>query len=97
MIKQLGPIAIAFLLSAMYANADGQATYAKHCKGCHVAGVGQAPKPGDQAAWQPRIAKGVDAMVQTVISGKGAMPPKGTCMECDEAALTSAVEWLIAQ
>lgn len=83
--------------SSVTVQADGQAIYDKHCKGCHVAGVGGAPKPGDKAAWEPRIAKGVDVMVQTVVSGKGAMPPKGTCMSCDEATLKAAVDVLTAQ
>lgn len=77
--------------------ADGNATYEKHCKACHVAGMGGAPKPGDAAAWQPRLAKGVDAMAATVVKGKGAMPPKGTCMSCDDAAIKAAVEVFVGQ
>jgi cytochrome c5 len=98
MKKALGISAAALLaLGSMSVQADGQAIYDQHCKGCHIAGVGNAPKPGDAAAWEPRIAKGVDAMVQTVVTGKGAMPPKGTCASCDEASLKAAVEVLIAQ
>jgi len=84
-------------LGTVTAQADGQAVYDKHCKGCHVAGVGGAPKPGDTAAWDARKAAGMDVMVQTVVTGKGAMPPKGTCASCDEAALKAAVEVLLAQ
>lgn len=64
----------------------------KHCTACHEAGLGGAPKLTDKAAWTPRIAKGVDAMTQTVLKGKGAMPPKGTCGSCSEADLKGAVE-----
>lgn len=77
--------------------ADGQAVYDKHCKGCHVAGVGNAPKPGDAAAWEARIAKGEDAMLAVVMAGKGAMPPKGTCATCDESTLKAAINVLISQ
>jgi len=66
----------------------------KHCVACHQAGLGGAPKLDDTAAWAPRIATGVDAMTQTVLTGKGAMPPKGTCGSCDEATLKAAVEVL---
>ena len=76
---------------------DGQAVYDKHCKVCHVAGVGGAPKPGDTAAWESRKAEGMDVMLQTVISGKGAMPAKGTCMSCDDATLQAAIDILIAE
>ncbi|MGH1431528.1 MAG: c-type cytochrome [Neptuniibacter sp.] len=98
MKKIIGGLAAGLLvLGAMNVHADGQAVYDKHCKGCHVAGVGNAPKPGDAAAWEARKAAGVDAMVQTVVTGKGAMPPKGTCATCDDASLKAAVEVLLAQ
>lgn len=98
MKKFLGITAATVLaVSSISVQADGQAVYDKHCKGCHVAGVGGAPKPGDAAAWEARKATGVDAMVQTVVTGKGAMPPKGTCATCDDASLKAAVEVLLAQ
>ena len=90
-------VAMLMVAASWSAQADGQAIYDKHCKGCHVAGVGNAPKPGDAAAWAPRIEKGVDGMLAVVVTGKGAMPPKGTCMSCDEATLKAAIEVLIAQ
>ena len=40
------------------------------------AGVANAPKLGDKAAWAPRAATGKDALLASVIKGKGAMPPK---------------------
>ncbi|MGH1461773.1 MAG: c-type cytochrome [Neptuniibacter sp.] len=98
MKRVLSVVATAILVAgSVNVMADGQAVYDKHCKGCHVAGVGGAPKPGDAAAWDARKAKGVDAMVQTVVTGKGAMPPKGTCATCDDASLKAAVEVLISQ
>lgn len=68
----------------------------KHCVACHQAGLGGAPKMDDRAAWAPRVAKGVDAMAQTVLTGKGAMPPKGACGSCDPEALKAAVEVMVA-
>ncbi|MET3999502.1 c-type cytochrome [Marinobacterium sp. MBR-109] len=64
----------------------------KHCVACHQAGLGGAPKMDDKAAWAPRIATGVDAMTATVLAGKGAMPPKGTCGSCSEDEIRAAVE-----
>lgn len=77
--------------------ADGAAIYNKTCAVCHAAGVANAPKLGDKAAWAPRIGLGVDALVASVSAGKGAMPPKGTCMDCSDADLKSAVEYMIGQ
>jgi hypothetical protein len=39
--------------------------------------VAGAPKPGDEAAWAPRIANGLPALVQSALKGKGAMPAQG--------------------
>ena len=47
------------------------------CATCHQAGVANAPKIGDRAAWAPHIKEGLQDMVATAIKGKGAMPPKG--------------------
>lgn len=77
--------------------ADGLATYTKTCAVCHAAGVAGAPKLGDKAAWAPRISTGVDALVASVSNGKGVMPPKGTCMDCSEADLKAAVDYIISQ
>lgn len=55
----------------------GEAIYASACIACHDTGVAGAPKVSDAAAWEAREAKGIDALVETVMTGKGAMPPKG--------------------
>jgi len=96
MKKLLLVLASAALISGpVYA--DAQAVYDKHCKACHDAALGGAPKPGDKAAWSARIATGADAMLATVKKGKGAMPPKGTCMSCDDAALAGAIDIFVKQ
>jgi cytochrome c5 len=73
----------------------GEALYKQACSVCHVAGVAGAPKFGDKAAWAPRVATGVDALVASVIKGKGAMPPKGGTA-ASEADIKSAVEFMLA-
>ena len=73
----------------------GEALYKQACAVCHVAGVANAPKTGDKAAWAPRIATGVEAMTASVIKGKGAMPPKGGSAASD-AEIKAAVEYLAA-
>ena len=55
---------------------SGEAIAQATCNACHQAGAAGAPKLGDKAAWAPRIKTGFDALVQSVIKGKGAMPPK---------------------
>jgi cytochrome c5 len=77
--------------------ATGQKIYKQSCQACHANGVANAPKPGDKAAWAPRIATGMDAMLATAKKGKGAMPPKGTCMGCSDADLKAAIEYMVSQ
>ncbi|WP_198263063.1 c-type cytochrome [sulfur-oxidizing endosymbiont of Gigantopelta aegis] len=88
-------VAAAFVAGSAAAVADGAALYKTACFACHDAGIAGAPKFGDKALWAPRIATGVDAMVKTVISGKGAMPPNGGT-QMTAAQIHEVVEYMAA-
>ncbi len=75
-------------------SAKGKSIYDASCAACHGAGVAGAPKAGDKAAWAPRLKTGVDAMVASVIKGKGAMPPKGGNAALADADIKAAVDYL---
>lgn len=79
------------------AGADGKPVYDKACAVCHAAGVAGAPKPGDKAAWAPRIQLGMDTLVQSVVKGKGAMPPKAGHPALTDAEIRAAVDYLVSQ
>ena len=51
----------------------GAEVFKAQCGVCHEAGVAGAPKMGDTAAWAPRIKTGYDAMLTSVLKGKGNM------------------------
>ncbi len=74
---------------------NGKAIYDGACMACHAAGVAGAPKFGDKAAWAPRLASGEDALVASVIKGKGVMPARGGSAASD-ADIKAAVEYMIA-
>jgi cytochrome c5 len=74
--------------------ANGEALYKQACFACHATGVANAPKLGDKAAWAPRLAQGVPALVQSVIKGKGVMPPRGGSTASD-ADLRAAVDYMV--
>ena len=61
---------------------DPEAVYARACGVCHNGAIPTAPQKGDKAAWEPRLAKGMDALVLSVTNGLNAMPPRGLCMDC---------------
>jgi cytochrome c5 len=73
---------------------SGEQVYNQFCFACHTAGVGGAPLLHDVAAWEPRLAKGAEALRATMKSGLNAMPPMGTCMACSEAELDAALEFM---
>ena len=77
--------------------ADGKEVYKASCQACHAAGVAGSPKVGDKDAWAPRIATGIDALVASVINGKGIMPPKGACASCSEDDMKAAVEYMVSE
>lgn len=66
---------------------------AKHCNACHGSGVLGAPKVGDAAAWKARAGAkgGLDGLLKSAIAGLNAMPPKGTCSDCSDDELKSAI------
>ena len=72
------------------------ALYTSVCAVCHIAGVANAPKLGDKAAWAPRLAAGVDGLTASVIKGKGAMPPKGGAAAASEAEIKAVVAYMLA-
>jgi cytochrome c5 len=85
LMKKLLIVAGAMLLSlGVHAAQDPEAVYARSCGVCHNGQIPTAPKKGDAAAWEPRLAKGMDALVQSVTNGMGAMPPRGLCMDCTD-------------
>lgn len=64
-------------------NADVVALYQRTCLACHAPGAAGAPRTGDKAAWQSRLAeRGIDGLVDSAINGMGSMPPTGLCGQC---------------
>jgi cytochrome c5 len=72
------------------------ALYAQSCAVCHAAGVANAPKLGDKAAWAPRLAAGVDGLTTSAIKGKGAMPPKGGVAAASDADIKAVVSYMVS-
>jgi cytochrome c5 len=71
------------------------ALFTQTCSACHGTGAAGAPKVGDKAAWAPRIAQGIDALVANAIKGKNAMPPKGGAASASEADIRAVVTYMV--
>ena len=80
----------------------GPQVYNAACIVCHQPpGTGGAPPVGDVAAWQPRIAQGMDTLYMHALQGyqgeKGFMPPKGGRVDLSDDEIRAAVDYILEQ
>jgi len=95
MKKIMIAVSAAALLFSVAANArEAQELYNKACIACHASGAAGAPKTGDKAAWEPRLAKGMDTMLKNAKNGINAMPPKGMCMDCTDEEFKALIQYM---
>ncbi len=74
----------------------GKQTYERYCYTCHAAGLAGAPALDDSEAWAPRLARGRDALLDSVVQGMPpGMPPKGLCNTCTEDKLRESIDYMI--
>lgn len=74
----------------------GQKIYERFCVVCHREGLVGAPKFRDEQAWKSRLeGRKLEDLVASAIKGLNAMPAKGTCYECNEDDIKSAVEYML--
>jgi len=76
------------------ASQAGKALYEQVCQACHAAGVLNAPKFGDKAAWAPRLKEPMETVYNYALHGKGAMPPKGGS-NAPDADVKAAVDYMV--
>jgi cytochrome c5 len=65
------------------------------CAACHGTGVLGAPKIGNKADWEPRLAQGMDVLIASASKGKGNMPPQGATFSND--ALKEAIQAMLSK
>lgn len=68
--------------------------YNRSCAACHAVGVAGAPKTHDVAAWEARLAKGMDALLSSVKNGLNAMPPTGLCADCSDDEYKELINYM---
>jgi cytochrome c5 len=73
---------------------DIAAIYGRSCASCHTVAATGAPLTGDASAWTPRMDKGMDVLVDSVINGFGGMPPFGLCMDCDAPQFEALIQFM---
>ncbi len=79
---------------------DGSLIYNNVCSACHTSGVAGSPKL-EKAAWEPRLAQGMDTVLQHAIEGfqgsAGLMPARGGRMDLSDEQVSATVQWMIDQ
>ncbi|GAB2786782.1 c-type cytochrome [Halomonas shantousis] len=75
---------------------NGEEVYNSICMACHSTGAAGAPKRGDDTAWEPRLAKGVDTLYDHAVNGFNAMPPKGGNPALSDEDVHNAVDYIIS-
>lgn len=72
----------------------GAKLYETNCKVCHEGGLLNAPKYGDKAAWEPRLAKGTETLHMHSAKGFNKMPAQATD-KVSEAQVYAAVDYMV--
>lgn len=93
------PKAEAVKVSEPKGDRTGKSIVMKTCATCHTPGIANAPKidASGKADWEKRHANGLDVMIQTAKTGKGAMPPMGADPSLNDAELKSAIVYMLEQ
>ena len=65
--------------------------YRDFCAVCHSGGWQGAPIANDEAEWKTRVSAGMDTLFKNAKHGLNAMPAMGTCMDCSDEELKSAI------
>ena len=96
----VGQIALADPEEAAAAPLTGLQVYNEICIACHAPpGLGGAPALGDADAWAPRIAQGIDTLIDHALNGysgsTGIMPRKGGHANLSDEEIIAAIEYMI--
>lgn len=76
----------------------GKKIYQQFCATCHARNPAiriNAPRIGVAQDWQPRMAKGIDGLLNVTIIGLNQMPPRGGCFECSDLLLNDAILYML--
>ncbi|OQW94316.1 MAG: hypothetical protein BWK79_06480 [Beggiatoa sp. IS2] len=75
----------------------GKDIYNGVCMACHTTGIAGAPKLGDKAGWDPRLAQGQETVIKNAINGIRGMPARGGRADLNDADVKLAVEYMLAE
>ena len=91
--KNIEPVAVVEVAAAsdVHVEKSGAEVVKNGCAMCHAAGLMNAPKIGDKAQWEPRIAQGYETLVKHAVEGIRTMPAKGGNPALTDGEIAAAV------
>lgn len=95
-IKPAGQVVVAAAGGAQDTR-GGKAVYETVCAACHGAGVLNAPKLGDKAAWAKLIREGQTKLTADAMKGVRQMPPRGGAPDLSDVEFARAVAYMANQ
>lgn len=95
-LKPVGEVVIAEA-GAAAGDKSGKQVVEAVCAACHATGALKAPKIGDEAAWKPLIAEGLEHLTEAAIKGIRAMPPRGGNPQLSDIEVARAIAYMANQ
>ena len=93
-LKPIGVSAVAGMAAPKTVAArSGKEIFTSTCFACHGTGAAGAPKL-EKAAWEPRVATGLAALLKSALNGKGAMPARGGNPALSDAEIKSTILYM---
>jgi len=89
----VGPIEV--VAQTASAPKSGKEIFETVCTACHSTGVLGAPKYGDKASWEPRIAKGEAVLIQSALNGFNKMPARGGQPKLSDEEIKATVQYML--
>lgn len=76
-------------------NNIGRDIFVQNCALCHVHGVAMAPRIGSRIDWEARLPDGRRSLLNSVLRGKGGMPPKGGNASISDAQAEASLDYML--
>ena len=90
-------IAVGLMSPVTVAKKTPESVYQKACRACHDTGVAMAPRKGNADDWAVRLQLPMKTLVNSVVHGKGAMPPGGMCVDCTAEDYEAIIRYMSGQ
>ncbi len=74
---------------------SGEQVYSTACFVCHASGVAGAPKLGDSADWNTRLAQGEDVLFKHATEGFKGMPARGGSSRLSDDEMRGAISYML--